>query len=210
MFKRVFAVTLMGLAVVAHTAFASPDRTGKIDMGVNVSSAFSTDSEVNTAAYVGGNIAYGVNKYFAVGFEGGWQRHEIDDVTDSGITIFGPKLSGVPLFGDLIFRMPIENQNIVPYGLVGLGTVLWSIDDTSATGGVLVNTKVSDAFAVKLGGGFDWFLNDNWIINFDASYVFDRARETQTASLGGLSVSASQNAKLDYWNVGGGIKYLFS
>ena len=209
---RKLVMMVMVLMLVSAVSYAAPDRTGTVDVGINVSGAIATDSDINSTVYVGGNIAYGVNQWLAVGFEGGWQTHSSNDATDSGITLFGPDFTAIPLFGDIIVRVPIENQQITLYGIVGLGTVIWDVDDASfnvAGVGGTVKTKVDSTFATKAGGGFDWFINKNWIVNFEAAYVFNRPDVTSTASIGGVSVSAVDNTKLDYWTVGGGVKYLF-
>ena len=106
--------------------------------------------------------------------------------------------------------MPIENQSINPYGVVGLGAVIWNADDTTTNLGGKLTTDINTAFATKVGGGFDWFINNNWIINFEAAYVFNRPDVNQTFTLGTASASISDNVKLDYWTIGGGVKYLFS
>lgn len=208
----VIFIALVCLLAAGQIAYAAPDRVGKIDVGINVSGAIPTDAEADGGVAVGGDMAYGVNKWFAVGFSAGWQGTKLKSVTDGVVTIAGTDVNGVPIFGELILRLPIENQQFVPYGLVGLGTVIWSVDDTTATDGIhtaKVGVKANNAFAVKLGGGFDWFLNNNWILNFDAAYVFDRADVTGTVTSGGLSASATEHQKLDYWTIGGGVKYLF-
>jgi opacity protein-like surface antigen len=209
---RKLILTLAMLALATAAVYAAPDRTGKIDVGVNVSGAISTDNDIQSTAYVGGNIAYGINKWVAIGFEGGRQKHGSDNVSDGGTTIFGPDFAAIPLFGDIIVRMPIENQQVTPYGIIGLGTVLWDVDSASfnsAGVGGTVETKVGSSIAVKVGGGFDWFINDNWVVNFESAYVFDRPDVTATASINGISASAIDQVKLDYWTIGGGVKYLF-
>ena len=205
-------LALLSLVIMTTAAYAAPDRTGKWDAGVSVAGALSTDDEIDSTVQIGGNVAYGVTEWFAVGFEGGWQNHGSDDAAVAGTTIAGPDITGVPLFGDLIFRVPTGQEQFTPYGIVGLGVVVWDADDIDAVIlGVPVHaeTDIDTEFAAKLGGGLDWFLNDNWILNFEVAYVFTNPNATATATGGGISVTVEDDVDLDYWTIGGGLKFVF-
>ena len=206
--KKAIAVVVMFFAA-ASVAYAVPDRTGKVDLGVEVAGAIATDSDTNAGTYVGGNASYGFNEWFAAGISFGGHAADIDDVTSGGITIFGPDTSEFSVFGDFILRVPTGSNPIVPYGVVGLGVIFWNIDDAATNAGVTVATDVDTAFGVKVGGGVDWFVNDHWIVNFNGAYVFNDADATLTATGGGATASVSDTLDLDYWTVGGGLKYLF-
>lgn len=212
MLKKAFVFILLAMSVTAF-AYAAPDRTGRWDAGVSVAGAMPTDGDVDATVQVGGNVAYGVTEWFAVGASSGWQSHGLDDASESGITIEGPDLTGIPLFGELIFRVPTGQEHFTPYGVVGLGVVFWDVDDTTANvGGTTVNieTDVDTVFALKLGGGLDWFVNDNWIIFFEGAYVFSNPDATLTASAAGVSITSDpDDLDLDYWTVGGGVKFVF-
>ncbi|HTL71571.1 MAG TPA: OmpW family outer membrane protein [Candidatus Eisenbacteria bacterium] len=208
MFKKMLVVALFGL-MTASAAYAAPDRTGKWDAGVSMAAAIPTDGDLDTAFQVGGTFAYGVNEWFAIGFSGAWQQQTVDAETVGTVSISEYDITGVPLFCDLIARFPTGDQQFNPYGVLGLGTVIWSVDDATATSGGSVLTAQTDVdtdFALKLGGGVDWFINQNWIINFEAAYVFSSPSADVTVS----GVTVSDDVDLDYWTVGGGVKYLFS
>lgn len=212
MLKSKWMWMLVGFMAISTLAVAAPERTGRWDAGVSVAGAIPSDGDIDGTTQVGGSVAYGVTEWFAVGFSGGWQNHDIEGTTNSGITVQGTEVTGVPLFGDLIFRVPTGDKPFTPYGVVGLGTVLWDIDDTTASAAgvpVSVITEVDTEFAVKLGGGIDWFLNDHWIVNFDAAYVFNNPNAVVTATVLGTSASTSENIDLDYWTIGGGLKFVF-
>jgi outer membrane protein W len=205
--KRVGIFVLLALTT-ATVAFAAPDRTGRWDAGVNLAAAIPSDSDTDTALQVGGNLAYGVNEWFAVGFSGGWQQHDVDGTTSGAIVVSGTEVTGVPLFLDLIARVPTGAETFQPYGVLGLGAVLWDIDDATARSGattLAVETDVDTEFSTKVGGGVDWFLNERWIINAEAAYVFSSPEARVTV----LGTSVTDDIDLDYWTVGGGIKYLF-
>lgn len=210
--RQLVSLFLISLMFIG-TASAAPSRVGKNDIGLNVSAAISQDDELDTAAAINGSFSHGVNEWFAVGLSAGWQDFESDSTTSAGITIDGTEITGVPLFVDLIARAPASEQSFTPYGVLGLGTVIWDIDETTATGlgaTIATQTDVDTDFAVKVGGGVDWFVNENWAINFEAAYVFSNPEATVTATAAGTSVSVTDEIDLDYWTVGAGIKYLFS
>ncbi len=190
-------LVMLALMISATAAFAVPDRTGKWDVGVNVSGAIPDDDTVDGTVYVGGSLAYGVTNWLALGFESGWMQF---DENDSGIEL---EETAVPILGDIILRVPMESQ-IQPYGIVGLGAIVWNVDDNVAN----VEADVDTAFAAKFGGGIDWFINDNWILNFEGSYVTSDADATVRNTVTGASISV--DGETDYWMVGGGLKYLFS
>ena len=208
MFKK---AVVLGLAqfLILGVAFAAPDRTGKTDIGLEVAGAMSTDADTNGGAYVGGNLSYGFSEWTALGVSFGGHAADIDDVTDSGVTILGPDVSEFSLFGDLIIRVPTGESPFNPYGVVGLGVIFWNIDDTTTNTGVSVATDVDTALGIKLGGGVDYFVNDHWIANFNGAYIFNNADTTLTASAGGVSIAATDKVDFDYWTIGGGLKYLF-
>lgn len=196
MFRKTLSFfTLMLL--VASVGYAAPDRTGKVDVGFNVSGAIPNDSEVDSAAYLGGSLAYGVTNWFALGAEAGWAQF---DESDSGVNI---EQNAVPIFGDIILRMPNDSA-VQPYGIVGLGVIVWNVDDNVPN----VDFDVDTAFAAKFGAGLDWFINNNWIANFEFSYVTSDAEATARNTVTGASVSAE--GETDYWMIGGGLKFLFS
>lgn len=188
------AFIFMLAAVFASSAYAAPNRTHKLDVGVNVSGAIPDDSEVDGTVYVGGSASYGLCEWFAIGVSSGWAEFEESEGP------FSFDETAIPLFGDLIFRIPMDNQ-IQPYGVIGLGVIFWNVD-TNIPG---LNVDVDDAFAAKFGGGVDWFVNDNWIVNFEFAYVTSDADATATFN----GASATANGETDFWMVGGGLKYLF-
>jgi opacity protein-like surface antigen len=75
-------------------------------------------------------------------------------------------------------------DRIQPYALVGLGGMWARLRSTYATGAVCTPTYWgwwcegtytsfgnNGAFAMKLGGGTDVYITDDWAITLDASYV---------------------------------------
>lgn len=194
---------------VSSMALAAPERTGKTEVGVDLAAGISTDSEVNTATYFGGNVSWGLSEWLAIGASFGYQNFSSDDSTIAGVTIFGSDLSAYPLFADILLRAPMGDNPLVPYGLLGLGVIFWDASDTFTSSGLVAKTDVDASFGIKVGGGVDWFLNDHWILNFNGSYVFSDSDAKTTVTGSGISSSLTERVDLDYWTIGGGLKYQF-
>lgn len=184
-------------------AYAAPATTGKVDLGVHVSGVLHEDADTGNALGISGRAAYGLNEWVAVGVEAGYYGGA--DVASEGFEL--GDLSGVSVFGDILLRFPNESQ-ILPYGVLGIGGIFWNFDDSELVKSVGLETKVDDSFAVKLGGGFDWFVSEHWAINFEAAYVFADATVHAVESSTGSDL-ASEEGSLNHWVIGAGVKFLF-
>ena len=189
----------------SFNAYSAPDRTGKWDAGINVSGAIARDNDIDSTVYVGGNLAYGVTPWLALGIESGWTDFGTHLDLGNGVKVDAGDATGVPLLGDIILRVPIKDSEVTPYGVVGLGAIFWNFDESNLFKTANIQVDIKTSFAAKFGGGLDWFINDHWILNFEAAYVL--ADADVTAKVGG--VSATDTTSADYWTIGGGIKYLF-
>ena len=186
------AILLSGSAN-AHAAMSSasaPDRVGHVDWGVGVSAAFNESSD--TAPFYSTTLAYGVTPYIALGAEAGWQEAD-GEAADETVGI-------VPILADIIIRIPDVHESIVPYGILGLGIGGVYVEDDNGTG-PLNNGDDSDdtGFAWKLGAGIDWFINTQWILNFEFAY-WDVDVELPGTIL---------DDQTSFWTLGVALKYLF-
>ncbi len=204
-FATLVLLTSFGLLAPSAFAFSAPDRVGKADIGFDLSGAISSDSDINSTFYVGGNMSYGINEWFAVGVSLGREEFSANDITVGSATIPGPDIAGHPLFLDFIFRKYMPDKAYVPYGVLGAGIIWWKSQDVTASNGIQYEASVDPALGFKLGGGVDWFMNDKWALNLNFDYVLT----TSSAPLSNGSISVRDDVNLDYWNLGGGIKYLF-
>lgn len=214
--KKFFSLFVFAALLVSTSAFAVPNRVGKSEIGINVSALEPSLDDADTSVFIGGNYAYGVNEWLAIGVESGWAESDVDP--DDTVSV-------VPLLADIIFRVPMTaEQPIAPYGVVGLGVNFWDYSVGSGTIAALNSalasigsaTRVTSltvdpdpTFAAKIGGGFDWFINEHWAVNFEASYtISDFEGDTSVSSTGGaFPISIDEDG--DYWMVGGGLKYQF-
>ncbi len=179
----IFAASSLAYAGHSKGTTMAPDRVGRYDWGVGIAGL--TADEADTAAFISTAVSYGVTPYVGVGVEGGWAESDGSDSNDT--------IGVVPILVDLIIRIPTVHETIVPYGILGLGGA-----------GVYVQRDNRDdvddtSFAWKLGAGADWFINSNWLFNFEFAYW------GVSADLPGTSITDDY----DFWTVGVGLKYLF-
>ena len=197
---------VMGMLLMSSTCvFAIPDRAGKVDVGFNIGGLLPDSGSLDDGVYYGGSVAYGVNDWFAVGIEGGYGDAGTSFVI--GRATHNAKISRIPLFMDLIFRCnKFTDSNFIPYGVVGLGALFTDAHGFGTLTSANLKLDVDNSFAAKFGLGVDWFVNDRWVLNVEASYVWAAADANIKDLSGGGTVDS---ANMDYWMIGAGAKYLF-
>lgn len=184
------AVQVAQAATMADGTYADYSRAGRTDIGLNVSGTVADDSELDDGLFIGGNMSHGFNEWFALGAEVAW--HDTSTESDD--------LSAIPVLVDAIFRMaPLSDLPLVPYGVLGAGVIIFDYDrdDVSLSN---LDDDIDASFTVKAGGGVDWFLNEHWIVNFEAAYYFTEED---------VELTNTTRGDLDFWTVGGGVKYVF-
>ena len=186
MFKRITFLTFAAFLMMGASAYATaPDRVGHVEMGILGGGAF--NDKADDTGYIQGNIDYGVTPWIALGVEGGWQEANLSATEDQG---------AAQMMFDIILRIPNHpfHEQLVPYGVLGLGAVWGYVDDNNN------NDSDDSGFGWKLGAGLDWFINDNWAINFEFAYF---------GSDVDLPRSSAGNDASDFWTLGAGLKYIF-
>ena len=199
MTKRFLGLTLamfLALSVNAHAAMhadgavLAPDRVGHVDWGIGIAGAFNDTAD--DTYFVSTSIAYGVTPYIALGVEAGWQE---SDGAASDETV-----GWVPILADIIVRVPTIHESLVPYGILGLGVGGVYVTDDNGSGPTNNGDDSDDTgFAWKLGAGVDYFINPNWIFNFEFAY-WDIDVDLPRTSVGDA---------VSFWTVGVALKYLF-
>ncbi len=200
------AAMIVGALLVSSTfALAMPDRTEKTDIGFQIGGLIPDSNQMNSEMYIGGSASYGITDWFALGIETGYG--DARNKFAVGPTQYNTHLSHIPLFFDMIFRYTkMTDYNVVPYGVFGLGGVFFDVHGQGTLNDANLKLDVSNSFAIKLGAGADWFFNENWALNFEASYVWvDDDAKIRDLGTG----NAVDTAGLDYWTVEGAIKYVF-
>jgi opacity protein-like surface antigen len=198
MLKHITLAVFVALAMTSTAYAAAPDRVQHLEIGVLAGGAFNDASE--DTGYVQANVAYGITPWIAIGVEGGWQESDTDLAPLGGSS---EELGIGLVLADIIVRIPNHpfHEQLVPYFVLGLGAGDAYVTNDSGTSNVRNGDDVDDmGFAWKLGGGLDWFINDNWAIYGEVAYV------DVDADLPGTSVGSDS---IDFWTVGAGLKFVF-
>ncbi len=201
--KRLSVVLCLALAIGCFAGSAlAEDLAGRFSVGLVGGGVFPKDSEIDDSFYVGGNLAYGVNEYIAVGGEVGYSSWD----TEEGGVDYG-EVRAVPLLADLYLRYPVEvgENKLVPYIVGGLGVVFYDYKESSFLKQYGVSVDVDPSFALKFGGGLEYFFTKNIALGVEGSYSWSEA----DVSVTGVGAVPSTNADTNAWLVTGGIKYYF-
>lgn len=216
--KAIVLGILLSLGIQVLASAADPKETGPyLTFTTNYALDYEGDIEGLREDSINGlslsaRLGYDFSKYFGVELESGWagfdvkaNEGEISRVFGvSGITDAGT-LHVVPLLVNMTAKYPMHQ--FVPYGIGGTGVFFFSVDESSqiknAGGQLDIN---STAYGFKAGAGFDYFLTKNVALNFESGFWFivDPDATLKTSSL-----TVSNEADVDTWYVGGGLKYKF-
>jgi len=201
-----FIVVLVFAAFVLVPLVASAEDvnnlTGRYSLGLVSGGVFPKDSDIDNRWYIGGNFAYGLNEYLAVGAEVGYTSW---DDEENGID-YGD-VRAVPLLADVYLRYPIESGDylFVPYIVGGVGVVFCDYDESSLLENNGISIDIDTELGVKLGGGFEYLISKNVALNFEGSYLWSDA----DATISGFGTYAAAELDTDAWIINGGLKYYF-
>jgi outer membrane protein W len=199
--KMLIGILILYIISVTAAAFAE-DLTGRFNVGIIGGGIFPSDADIDETYYVGGNFAYGINNYLAVGAEAGYTNWE----NKEGGTDYGD-VNAVPLFADLYLRYPLEIDinTFVPYVIGATGVVFWDYDESSLLTNNGISVNMDAKLGLKVGAGIDFFVDNNFAINIEGDYVWSDA----DVSIAAVGTVAAATVDTDYWIVNGGLKYYF-
>lgn len=193
------------LVIKASNVEAGPDRNQKWDAGFDLSRADTSSNNIGESMLLSANLSYGLNEILALGVSGGYTEVSFKANPPSGL-VEGQDLTMTPVFGDIIFRVPTGELPFAPYAIFGLGAMISHETGTDTLLAKNTNVRTEDAFASKLGGGVDWQVTPKWIYNFEIAYVLTGARLVVFNTSTNAQIESND---LDFWYIGGGVKYLF-
>jgi outer membrane protein W len=233
---RYIGICFLGLAVFFTTVglvFAQREETGeffytdfqiedRLNLGVkgggvlsqmdktyNFGGAGAPNAEVKgkDGWWVTGILTYDLGDYLAVGIESGYMEYDVDAVHLQVTGNLGTARN-TPLLGDIFLKysFDMEEYAFVPYAVFGAGTIFSDFKESTLATNNNLSISTKNAYAMKYGGGFDFYLTDNVAVNIEGTYL-DTDIKT-SASVIGVG-SAVNKIKNDSWMVGGGLKYLF-
>ena len=199
----------MGIFFIPISLYAAPDHTGQWDMGIKVGGILPSNAGGGNTGFLGGEFAYGINEWAAAGLSTGWTDAKLSVDNGRGAKINGGKFGALPIFADLIFRVPtpIHYDYLSPYAVLGLGTLITRNLTTQDLAGNNLASHLEHSIAFKLGAGLDWFMNSNWIMNFEMNYVFSGVK---VDIINNSTHAAVDSTDLDHFYIGVGAKYLFT
>ncbi len=202
--NRKCALLVLSMLLSCLNAYAGKDWVHRFEAALNVADKIPSHATMGTAAYWGGDLAYGLNKNFGVGISGGFadSRFEVNK-SDTSANIHAGSLSLTPVFFDMIYHATTESP--VLYGVLGLGGLFVKTRGTGGLDALNLRAVAHDGYAVKLGVGIDLSANENWIYNFEADYVFTDAK-LDIVDAKGNEISSKN---VGFWRIGAGLKYLF-
>ncbi len=183
-----FAAAFFSL-LLASSAFA---QAGQWALGLRLGPSFPTTSsnrvstvddfrergsgslDLKTGPMVSGKIQYGLNDYFSLGLNAEWDSHRIPtkSIRDSFGDTFaiGGRFHTLSLLPFVEVR-PVKLGDLSPYLALALGGNFNSVGSTPS--GVFV-ANADNSFAVKVGGGFDYFLTRNLAFNSEVGWKLNR------------------------------------
>ncbi len=192
------------LLVSSACAFATPDRTGKTDLGLQVGGLLPIARSLDNGPYYQARVSYSIKDWVAVGVEAGYENAPARFVT--GATEVHTHINHVPVFADIILRATqMENTNVVPYGVLGVGELFSTARGIADFTDANLKLNIDNSFAFKLGAGVEWFKDDQWAVTLEGSYVW-AASDAKLVNMKGVEIDS---ASMNYWTLVGGIKYLF-
>lgn len=199
--RLIISVLVFSIYCMAGAGHAD-ELKDRFSLGVVGGGVFPKDSDIDDSWYLGGNFAYGLNDYIALGAEVGYSSW---DDKEGGVD-YGD-IRAVPILADIYVRTPLEvgGKKLVPYAIGGIGVILWDYEESSLLTSNGISVSMDPELGVKLGGGADYFLTNNLAINFEGSYIWSDADVSVTA----FGANAAATIDTDAWILNGGIKYYF-
>lgn len=195
------AILLAG-ASSAYATMGDGDVTNRWGAGFVLGYALPMDDDADSSFYRGGVVTYGLSPNWVIQLDIGYasfsqEAHGID---------YGD-LQGVPVILSVQWRHPysIGTSPAAWYVLGGIGAILWNLDSADEPILLGVEATASDAFAARIGGGYEVFFTDNIAVNIEGSYTFS----SEDVKLIEPGTNESERQDSDFWLVGSGLRYYF-
>jgi len=202
MVKKLLVILVLTAFVLMPFVVYAENVAKRSSVGIVGGGVFPKDSDIDNSWYIGGNFAYGINDYLAVGAEIGYTSWE-----DKEAGIDYGDVRAIPLLADVYLRYPIEagNRMFVPYIIGGVGIIFWEYDESSLLANNGVSVDMDTELGIKAGCGFEYFISDNVALNLEGSYLWSDAN----MSVAAFGTYAAAEIDTDAWIVNGGFKYYF-
>jgi len=159
-----------------------------------------------------------LNDFFVVGVETGHMQYDMDfAVNPVGTTGVQGKMGSMeilPLLARLRIQYPMEDYSefsdvkfrFSPYASIGVGGLFTNFEEdgyVNSTGNSF--STDSSALAGKYGLGFDFYINEQFALNLEGSFV-DTDVKMNVFNQG---IANTEDVHQNSWLIGGGAKYSF-
>lgn len=128
---------------------------------------------------------------FSVEIDFEWVDEFKGKITDTDTGKLAAKVNFAPFVGTVNLKGYFLTGRYQPYGLIGVGLMSIESDTRSSTGAK--NGQTTGLLAIRFGGGIDYYITRNWLLNLKADYLY----------------SATDIQTLDYLSIGIGFGYRF-
>lgn len=200
----VAALALLSVGTIAETARAEwvhegQAKEGRWTAGLRAGLTLPTQemfrgTDTNLGPAVNGQIQYGLNRFFAVGFMVEWERRGWDQESPSGKI---GTLNTISFMPTLEFR-PGRVGAVMPYLSTGMGANLNTFNEASN----IAKTSFGTTFAWRVAGGMDYPLTEKLMLNAEIAWKRNRGSlEVGGAHVGSFDASTA--------NLLFGVKYTF-
>jgi len=172
MYLGVFVLATAGVAAAQTPTPIDtiPISTSRLGFGAQVS-YFRSSGADQGAYYFGGVVRYGIGSM--LGFEGtlGYRGNQMFDFgTVNGNQLFAD-ISTIPITASIMVFIPLRTTTFVPYGMLGAGLYMLSINYSPD-----INKVMGDETKVKAGGhlgvGLELPLTQTFNAHVDYRYLF--------------------------------------
>jgi opacity protein-like surface antigen len=192
-------ITMLTLMLFSATSVFAADMSGRLGIGLRAGASIVTQnidsSDPSTEAETGPIISvtgsYGVNQSLVAGLNVEWETHGLEE---GGEDIGDYSTVSILPFVELHF--PASDQ-LSPYLLLGIGYNVNSADvggvaeDFCDALGVSCDYDPDNTFALKVGGGVDFLVNDNLAINAEVGWKLNSGDVDLEA--GGLTIGSADS-----------------
>jgi len=204
-----FVVSTLVL-VFGQVGFAQ-DMKGKFGIGARVAYAnyngddlgYGISANIDEAAMYEGNLTYFVHNYCSFELGVDYAKSDMDFKSSLGILENVGELEQIPILLTVRFHFSTAPK----VGLYLGGGVGYYLNDFSSSSSVFpTDYDIDDSFGIHANAGFEYFLNENFALNFDLKYIWNSA----DVKIAGPSPYVQEDTvDLDTFYAGVGLKFYF-
>ncbi len=196
MFVWVWVVAVSAVLTTPAFAKMSDSRVGETSVGIRGGILIPEEDDTDNSFELMGDVSYQFTEYLRGQIEFGWAPVDEDILGTAHI---------FPILFNGQVTIP-TGTDFTPYLTGGVGVLFVAFDESDLLESSAAEIETDPAFAVKLGGGFDYRFNPNVSFSVDGGFVFSESEAE--LKLNGATIAAD-DVSLDHWLVNGGFRVYF-